>query len=103
VGPWALTTSNSTLTTVNYTALSTKSDPVKLQVIANPTSYSLGYIEGEGTSFTTLATFDSEAVSVAPSGFFFFKGVQFGLYNTGNGKPSLSPADFAYWKQTVTG
>jgi hypothetical protein len=31
---------------------------------------------------------------------FAFKGTAFGVYNTGNGKPSLAPADFAYWKQT---
>jgi hypothetical protein len=31
---------------------------------------------------------------------FFFKGAAFGVYNTGNGKPSLVPADFEYWKQT---
>jgi hypothetical protein len=33
---------------------------------------------------------------------FFFKGASFGIYNTGNGKPTLCPADFAYWKQVAT-
>jgi hypothetical protein len=38
-------------------------------------------------------------VDIDNSGF-FFKGAAFGVYNTGNGKPSLAPADFEYWKQT---
>ena len=31
---------------------------------------------------------------------FFFKGAAFGIYSTGNFKPTLTPADFKYWKQT---
>jgi hypothetical protein len=31
-----------------------------------------------------------------PSSGFFFKGAAFGMYTTGNGKPSLTKAEFAY-------
>lgn len=77
---------------------------------------------GGNESFTFPVTIDSGALSVAPVGYvvyfvydrcvrsnahlhllhsgFFFKGAAFGVYNTGNGKPSLSPAHFAFWKQT---
>ncbi|KAJ3986977.1 glycoside hydrolase family 43 protein [Lentinula detonsa] len=106
VGPWALTTTNSTVTTVTYTPLSTKSGPVKFVVVGNSTSYSLGFAEGNATEtdsfgeITYTATFDSVSMSVMPVNDFFFKGASFGVYNTGNGRPSLSPADFRYWKQT---
>jgi len=100
VGPWALTTANSTVTTVNRYKLATPDAPVRLEIVGNSTSYSLGYAEGDTSNFTTLATIDSAALSIAPAGGFFFKGASFGIYNTGNGKPSLIPADFKYWKQT---
>ncbi|KAJ3776089.1 glycoside hydrolase family 43 protein [Lentinula raphanica] len=108
VGPWALTTTNSTVTTVTYTPLSTKSGPVKLVIVGNSTSYSLGFAEGSSDDpdtdsfgeITYTATFDSVFLSVMPVNDFFFKGASFGVYNTGNGRPSLSPADFRYWKQT---
>ncbi|KAF8881567.1 glycosyl hydrolase [Infundibulicybe gibba] len=87
VGPWALTTANSTVTTVrDLHPLSSNTTPVKLTVMGNPSSYTFGYAEGSG-NFT-------------PVGGFFFKGASFGVYNTGNGKPSLQNADFKYWKQT---
>ncbi|KIK56070.1 glycoside hydrolase family 43 protein [Collybiopsis luxurians FD-317 M1] len=100
VGPWALTTSNNTVTTVTYTPLKTKSDPVKLVIVGKPTSYSLGFAEGDDTNVTFTTTFDSMSMSVPPVNDFFFKGAAFGVYNTGNSKPTLIPADFAYWKQT---
>ncbi|KAJ4480996.1 glycoside hydrolase family 43 protein [Lentinula aciculospora] len=103
VGPWALTTTNSTVTTVTYTPLLTKSDPVKLVIVGNPTSYSLGFAEendlNTSKEITYTATFDSISMSVPPVNDFFFKGASFGVYNTGNGRPSLSPADIMYWKQ----
>ncbi|KAF8169953.1 glycosyl hydrolase [Pholiota molesta] len=94
VGPWALTTTNTTITTEN-------TEPVRLTIIGNSTSYSLGYAEG-GSNFAFPAVIDSSALSIAPAGGFFFKGASFGIYNTGNGKPTLCPADFAYWKQVAT-
>ncbi|KAJ6632465.1 glycosyl hydrolase [Mycena sp. CBHHK59/15] len=100
VGPWALTYTNSTITTVAYYPLTTTSGPVTLRIVGNSTSYSLGYAEGGSTTFTFPVTIDSVVLSVPPVGGFFFKGAAFGVYNTGNGKPSLAPADFAYWKQT---
>lgn len=91
---------------------------MRFVVLANPTSYSLGYAEGDDAEFTFPATIDSSALSVAPAGYvcaltllfvlsvlcrgFFFKGASFGIYNTGNGKPSLVFADFKYWQQTPT-
>ncbi|KAJ3915636.1 glycosyl hydrolase [Lentinula edodes] len=71
VGPWALTTTNSTVTTITYTPLSTKSDPVKLVIVGNSTSYSLGFSEGKYTDLdaveiTYTATFDSVSMSVMP-------------------------------------
>ncbi|KAE9389908.1 hypothetical protein BT96DRAFT_1002778 [Gymnopus androsaceus JB14] len=100
VGPWALTTTNDTITTVTYTPLSTKSDPVKLVIVGNPTSYSLGFAEGNDTTITFTTTFDSVSMSVPPVNNFFFKGAAFGVYNTGNGRPTLNPADFVCWNQT---
>ncbi|KAG5352016.1 hypothetical protein C0989_004212 [Termitomyces sp. Mn162] len=102
VGPWALTTANSTVITINRYKLATADANVRFKVIANPTSYSLGYAEGDGddAEFIFPVTIDSSTLSIAPSGGFFFKGTSFGIYNTGNGKPSLIPADFKYWKQT---
>ncbi|KAF8824495.1 hypothetical protein HHX47_DHR8000337 [Lentinula edodes] len=75
VGPWALTTTNSTVTTITYTPLSTKSDPVKLVIVGNSTSYSLGFSEGtytdlDAVEITYTATFDSVSMSVMPVKFF---------------------------------
>ncbi|KAJ7591517.1 glycoside hydrolase family 43 protein [Mycena floridula] len=101
VGPWSLTITNNTITTITNVALATKADPVKLVIIANPTAYTFGFAEGENsTSFTYTATVDSSELSVPPFGGFFFKGAAFGLYSTGNGFPSVVPADFAYVRQT---
>ncbi|GLB42704.1 putative glycosyl hydrolase 43 family protein [Lyophyllum shimeji] len=100
VGPWALTTANATMTTVNRYKLATKDAPMRFQIAGNSTSYTLGYAEGTASDFTPLATIDSAALSIAPAGGFFFRGASFGIYNTGNGRPSLVTADFKYWKQT---
>ncbi|KAG5636021.1 hypothetical protein H0H81_009371 [Sphagnurus paluster] len=100
VGPWALTTANCTVVTVKRYKLATPNAPVRFKVVAEPTSYKLGYAEGDNEEFTFPATIDSAALSLAPAGGFFFKGASFGIYNTGNGRPSLIPADFKYWKQT---
>ncbi|KAF9467557.1 glycoside hydrolase family 43 protein [Collybia nuda] len=99
VGPWALTTANATVITTRYVSLSSPDTPVRLTIVGNSTSYALGYAEGADKEFTFPATIDSSALSIAPTGGFFFKGAAFGAYNTGNGKPSLVPADFGYWKQ----
>jgi hypothetical protein len=134
VGPWALTYTNSTITTarkifnisllqlmynqVVYLPLTTTTGPVRFKIIGNSTSYSLGYAEGNSVDFVFPLVIDSVLLSVPPVGYanpiqcalwqyphvycrgFFFKGAAFGMYNTGNGKPSLAPADFEYWKQT---
>ncbi|KAJ7688997.1 glycosyl hydrolase [Mycena rosella] len=100
VGPWALVYTNSTITTVAYHPLTTASGPIRFKIVGNSTSYSLGYAEGSSTEFIFPTKIDSVLLSVPPVGGFFFKGAAFGVYNTGNGKPSLAPADFAYWKQT---
>ncbi|KAJ7621604.1 glycoside hydrolase family 43 protein [Mycena polygramma] len=101
VGPWALTYTNSTITTVSSIPLATATGPVRFKIIGNSTSYSLGYAEGSSTvDFIFPITIDAVLLSVPPVGGFFFKGAAFGVYNTGNGKPSLAPADFEYWKQT---
>ncbi|KAK7039419.1 glycosyl hydrolase [Favolaschia claudopus] len=99
-GPWALTYTNSTVATVNHIPLTSRTGPVKFQIIGNSTSYSLGYAEGNSTEFSFPLIIDAVLLSVPPVGGFFFKGASFGLYNTGNGKPSLALADFKYWKQT---
>lgn len=99
VGPWPLVFTNSTITTVAYHLISA-SGPVRLRIIGNATSYSLGYAEGRSGKFVFPIVIDSSLLSVPPVGGFFFKGAAFGVYNTGNGKPSISPADFAYWRQT---
>ncbi|KAG6810106.1 hypothetical protein H0H92_013268 [Tricholoma furcatifolium] len=100
VGPWALTTTNATVITVNRYPLDTTNADVRFQIVGNSTSYTLAYAEGDSAPFTVLATIDSAALSIAPAGGFFFKGAAFGVYNTGNGRPNLAPADFKYWKQT---
>ncbi|KAJ7711985.1 glycoside hydrolase family 43 protein [Mycena metata] len=100
VGPWALTYTNSTVTQTSFIPLTSASGPVRFKIIGNSTSYSLGYAEGNSADFVFPVTIDSVLLSVPPVGGFFFKGAAFGVYNTGNGKPSLSPADFEYWKQT---
>lgn len=56
---------------ITYTPLSTKSDPVKLIIVGNSTSYSLGFSEGKYTDLdaveiTYTATFDSVSMSVMP-------------------------------------
>ncbi|KAL1743299.1 glycosyl hydrolase [Schizophyllum fasciatum] len=98
IGPWQLVYTNNTVTTVQHHPLSTFTGPVKLKAIGRPTEYALGYAEGNGT-WVYPATFDSAAISVPPVGEFFFKGAAFGVYNTGNGRSSLAPADFSYWQQ----
>lgn len=84
---------------VTYYPLETETDAVKLTIIGNSTSYTLGYAEGS-RSFTYPLTIDSARISLPTVGGFAFVGSQWGVYNTGNGKPSLVPADFAYWRQT---
>ncbi|KAJ8496769.1 hypothetical protein ONZ45_g12321 [Pleurotus djamor] len=100
VGPWALVTTNASTTTTSFVQLRTVDVPVKLKIMANPTSYSLGFAEGSNATFQFPVTFDASSVSLPTAGGFFFKGVSFGVYNTGNGRPTLAPADFAYWDQT---
>ncbi|KAG6889474.1 hypothetical protein C0995_001001 [Termitomyces sp. Mi166 len=102
VGPWALTTANATVITVHRYKLATADANVRFKVLASPDSYCLGYAEGDDADFTFPAIIDSSALSIAPAGGFFFKGASFGIYNTGNGKPSLVPADFKYWQQAPT-
>ncbi|KAJ7139975.1 glycoside hydrolase family 43 protein [Mycena crocata] len=102
VGPWALVYTNSTITTLAYHPLATTSGPVRFKIVANSTAYSLGYAEGSSADFIFPVTIDAVLLSVPPVGSFYFKGTSFGAYNTGNGKPSLVPADFSYWKQTPT-
>ncbi|KAL1676504.1 glycosyl hydrolase [Schizophyllum commune] len=99
VGPWSLTYTNNTVTTVQYYPLSTSDGPVKLTAIGKPTEYTLGYAAAN-EDWVYPVTFDSAAISVPPFGGFFFKGAAFGIHSTGNGRSSLVPADFAYWKQT---
>ncbi|KAF8972582.1 glycosyl hydrolase [Flammula alnicola] len=53
VGPWALTTTNATIITVDRIPLKTKTQPLRLTIVGNSTSYSLGYAEG-GDDFTSL-------------------------------------------------
>ncbi|EIN09968.1 glycoside hydrolase family 43 protein [Punctularia strigosozonata HHB-11173 SS5] len=98
VGPWALVPANNTMTTTTYIPLRTDSEPVRLKVVTNSTTYTLGYAEG-GDDFVFPVTFDAAAMSLPPQGNFFFKGAMWGIYNTGHGRPSLVPADFKYWTQ----
>ncbi|PFH49178.1 glycoside hydrolase family 43 protein [Amanita thiersii Skay4041] len=98
VGPWTLTTNNSTIKTTKRFALN-GSGPVKLAIKGDSTSYTLAYAEDGQAGLSVAGIIDSSAMSIAPSGGFFFKGASFGMYSTGNGKPSLVPADFEYWKQ----
>ncbi|KAL4247413.1 hypothetical protein AB1N83_014228 [Pleurotus pulmonarius] len=104
VGPWALTTANATTITTEYFPLQTKGAPVKLKVLTSPTSYIFGYSESNSSrsssSFSFIKAFDASTLSLPTAGGFFFKGTSLGIYNTGNGKPSLAPADFSYWYQT---
>ncbi|KAF5371570.1 hypothetical protein D9758_003442 [Tetrapyrgos nigripes] len=102
VGPWLLTSDNNTITTVTHTPLQTSSDAVRLVIVGNSTNYKLGFAEGDADDapVTFTAEIDGAALSIPTAGGFFFKGASFGIYNTGNGKPTLVPADFAYWKQT---
>ncbi|KAJ7186986.1 glycoside hydrolase family 43 protein [Mycena filopes] len=92
VGPWALTYANATVTKTQFFPLTSASDPVRLKIVGNATSYTFGYAEGDAAEFTFPVTIDSVLLSVPPVGGFFFKGAAFGVYNTGNGRPSLVPA-----------
>ncbi|KAL0948330.1 hypothetical protein HGRIS_010917 [Hohenbuehelia grisea] len=83
-------------------SLKTPDEPVRLKIVAKPTSYALGYAEGAAAEFNFPVTIDSSALTIPPPGGFFFKGAAFSVYSTGNGKPSLALADFAYWRQTPT-
>lgn len=67
VGPWALTTTNNTITEVSYAELGTEDEPVTLTIIGNSTEYTLGYAEGN-SPFTALLAFDSVSLSVPPAG-----------------------------------
>ncbi|KAJ7226921.1 glycoside hydrolase family 43 protein [Mycena pura] len=100
VGPWALVYTNATITSTEFFPLKTAAGPVRLKIVGNATSYALGYAEGGDADFAFPLTIDSVLLSVPPFGGFFFQGTAFGVYSTGNGMPSLTPADFAYWKQT---
>ncbi|KAF9449222.1 glycoside hydrolase family 43 protein [Macrolepiota fuliginosa MF-IS2] len=99
VGPWALTTENATVTHTTYIPLSTLDEPIKLRIEATPIEYALAYTEGPAEQWVEVARFDGSVLSTPPTGGFFFKGTSFAVYNTGNGKPSLTKAEFAYWKQ----
>ncbi|KAJ7074786.1 glycoside hydrolase family 43 protein [Mycena amicta] len=100
VGEFGLVYANATVTETQFFPLKTATDPIRLRVVANSTTYQLGYAESGEDSFTIVLSFDSAGVSVPPVGAFFFQGTSFGIYNTGNGQPSLVPADFKYVKQT---
>ncbi|KAJ8689218.1 hypothetical protein PTI98_013262 [Pleurotus ostreatus] len=102
VGPWALTTTNATIITTEYFPLQTKGVSIKLKVLTSPTSYIFGYSESNNSSsnFSFIKKIDASTLSLPTAGGFFFKGTSLGIYNTGNGKPSLAPADFSYWHQT---
>ncbi|KAF8907976.1 glycosyl hydrolase [Mucidula mucida] len=89
VGPWALTTTNNTITEVSYAELGTEDEPVTLTIIGNSTEYTLGYAEGNSPSLPSSRSIAN----------FFFTGASFAIYNTGTGMPTLAPADFKYWKQ----
>lgn len=99
VGPWALTTDNATVIQTNYIPLASTTDPVKLRVQATPMEYVFSYSEGSVGQWNEVARFDGSVLSIPPAGGFFFKGAAFSMYNTGTGKPSLTKAEFAYWKQ----
>ncbi|KXN83251.1 Beta-xylosidase [Leucoagaricus sp. SymC.cos] len=83
----------------NYMPLSSTTGPVKLRVQATPLEYALSFSEGSSGQWTEVARFDGSVLCIPPAGGFFFKGAAFSMYNTGNGKPSLTKAEFAYWKQ----
>ncbi|KAH7097467.1 glycosyl hydrolase [Auriculariales sp. MPI-PUGE-AT-0066] len=87
-------------TQILYTSLKTKDADVRFRIVGTSTSYTLSFSEGSDTTWTDTATVDSYYLTVPPAGGFFFKGTGFGVYNTGNGKPTLVKARFAYWKQT---
>ncbi|KAF7305431.1 Non-reducing end alpha-L-arabinofuranosidase BoGH43B [Mycena chlorophos] len=99
VGPWQLVYTNSTLTNTAFYPLSTTTGPIRFRVSASPLSYTLSYAESGDANFTDVLEIDSSALSVPPTGGFFFQGAAFGMYNTGNGQVSLAPADFRDVKQ----
>ncbi|KAF7760758.1 CAZyme family GH43 [Agaricus bisporus var. burnettii] len=99
VGPWALTTANATVTNTTYISLSSTTEPVRLRIEASPMEYTLLYAEGKQGEWNEVARFDGSVLSTPPAGGFFFKGAAFAIYNTGNGKPSLTKARFGYWRQ----
>lgn len=45
---------------------------MKLVIVGNPTSYSLGFAEGDNTNITFTTTFDSVSMSVPPVKFVEF-------------------------------
>ncbi|XP_006456509.1 hypothetical protein AGABI2DRAFT_211524 [Agaricus bisporus var. bisporus H97] len=82
-----------------YISLSSTTEPVRLRIEASPMEYTLLYAEGKQGDWNEVARFDGSVLSIPPAGGFFFKGAAFAIYNTGNGKPSLTKARFGYWKQ----
>ena len=67
VGPWALTLTNNSVTTVEYHELNTPDQPIRLTIIGNSTQYTFGYAEGD-SDFVFPLTFDSLPLSAGPVG-----------------------------------
>lgn len=69
----------------------TGAEILDLQILAEPTSYTLTVKATEETSSVKVAAAD---LTVAPVVGNAFAGVLFGLYSFGRGEPVLDPADF---------
>ncbi|KAL0571955.1 hypothetical protein V5O48_010007 [Marasmius crinis-equi] len=108
VGPWALGSENNTVITEETRPLNFTSGPVKLTIRTDGLHYDLGFAEALGADEESdefgetvwTATTDAAELANPVAGGFFFKGASFGVYNTGGGRASLTPADFRYWRQT---
>jgi len=72
-----------------------KPGPVKLMVKGERTSFSFGYAQGNDT-FKEIQKVPSKYLSSETAG--GFTGLYVGLYATGNGKPSVSSADFDWFE-----
>lgn len=67
--------------------------PVKLTLVCEGRTYTLGFDQGPGGGQTCVSC-SAEDMTILPPVGAVFSGVMFGVYSFGRGEPVLDPADF---------
>ena len=87
----AQTTSSDT--SANVATGSNATVPVKLTLVCEGSTYTLGFNQGQGDGQKHVSC-SAKDLTIAPPVGGAFTGVMFGVYAFGRGEPVLDPADF---------